>query len=167
MSSLSFVLVFFAAGLAYSQPLPREEGKFGASGLPLPRFVSISASRANMRAGPGEQYPIAWVYQRKLYPLEVIGEYDQWRQVRDADGTEGWMHRVLLSGNRTALVVQGTASLFRKPSSIAPLVARLEAGVVGEVLECSPSWCRLDIDGARGWVVTSALWGTFQGEIIN
>ena len=164
---LSLILVFFAAGLVYSQPLPGEEGKFGASGLPLPRFVSISASEANLRSGPGEQYPIEWVYKRKLYPLEVIGEYDQWRQVRDVDGTEGWMHRILLSGNRTALVVRGTTSLFREPSPIAPLVARLKAGVVGEILKCSPGWCRLDIDGTRGWIVTSALWGTFQGEVIN
>ncbi len=164
---LLLLVMFFAADLAYSQPISGEEGKIGASGLPLPRFVSLSAGEANLRSGPGEQYPINWVYKRKLYPLEIIGEYDQWRQVRDVDGTEGWMHRVLLSGNRTVLVVGENVSLLQEPSALGPLVARIEAGVLGEILKCSPGWCRLDIDGTRGWAATKNLWGTYQGEIIN
>jgi len=161
------LLVFLAAGVAFAQPVQKEEVSLGTSGRPLPRFVSLSAGVANMRSGPGDQYPIEWVYKRKLYPLEVIGEYDQWRHVRDADGTEGWMHRILLSGKRTALVVRDKTSLHREASALAPEIARLEAGVIGKILECAPDWCRLDIDGVRGWVVTTTLWGTFQDEIID
>ncbi len=32
------------------------------TGLIIPRFVSLGASRANMRVGPGIQYLIKWVY---------------------------------------------------------------------------------------------------------
>jgi len=161
------LLTAFAAGVAFSQPIEKQKMEPGASDLPLPRFVSISAGVANLRSGPGEQYPIEWVYKRKLYPLEIIAEYEQWRQVQDVDGTTGWMHRVLLSGTRTALVVRDLTSLHREASALAPEVARLKAGVIGEILECTPDWCRLDVDGVRGWATASALWGIFQDEIIE
>ena len=34
--------------------------------------------------------------------MEIIQEYDNWRRVRDAEGTEGWINQSLLSGERTA-----------------------------------------------------------------
>ena len=117
---LSLLLIFSFVGLAYAQPLPVQEREIGPSQQPLPRFISLSAGVANMRSGPGEQYPINWVYKRKLYPLVVISEYENWRQVRDIDGTEGWMHRVLLSGKRTALVVRDNATLLQEPNAISP-----------------------------------------------
>ena len=77
----------------------------GASGLPVPRFVSLKSDRVNMRNGPGTDYPTAWVYRRAGLPLEVIKEFEGWRQVRDADGAAGWVLQSFLSGRRTALVL--------------------------------------------------------------
>lgn len=77
----------------------------GASGLPVPRYVSLKSDRVNMRNGPGTDYPTAWVYRRAGLPLEVIKEYEGWRQVRDADGAAGWVLQSFLSGRRTALVL--------------------------------------------------------------
>ena len=162
-----FLFVFLLSAPAAAQPVPRENESTGESGLPIPRFVSISAREANLRAGPGEQYPIEWVYNRALYPLEVIGEYENWRQVRDIDGTEGWMHVALLSGKRTALVTAGPETLYEDPSEAAFPAARVEAGVVGEILECTPVWCRVDFAGNRGWIRTRALWGTYRDEVIE
>ena len=31
------------------------------SNLEIPRFVTLKASRVNMRAGPGKDYPIKWL----------------------------------------------------------------------------------------------------------
>ncbi|HEX4193642.1 MAG TPA: SH3 domain-containing protein, partial [Stellaceae bacterium] len=53
------------------------------SAEPVPRFVSLRADTVNLRTGPGNRYPIEYVYHRKGYPLEIVGEFDQWRQVRD------------------------------------------------------------------------------------
>src|SRR3990167_9515481 len=71
-----------------------------ASGLPLPRFVSLRAEEVNMRAGPGVRYPVDWVYKRKNMPVEVIAEFGTWRKVRDIQGTQGWIHQSMLSSNR-------------------------------------------------------------------
>lgn len=62
----------------------------GASGLPLPRFVSLKADRVNVRKGPGTDYPIAWVFERAGLPVEVVREYGIWRQIGDSDGSQGW-----------------------------------------------------------------------------
>jgi len=167
LKSMFTVFLFLLATPLLAEPSERGNETIGDSGLALPRFVSISADTANMRTGPGEQHPIEWVYKRKLYPLEIIAEYDQWRQVRDIDGTMGWMHVVLLSGKRTGLVTGGTHTLFEKANTTSFPTAHVQAGVVGEILECTPAWCRLDFDGTKGWLETSQIWGTYIGEEFN
>jgi len=139
----------------------------GPSGLPLPRFASIAAGEANLRAGPGEQYPVHWVYRKGGYPVLVTAEYEGWRRVTDAEGTEGWFNVALLSGKRTALVT-GTVRAFRaSPAPDARIVFRTEPGVVGEILECREDWCRLKVEGRRGWVRQSEIWGTFENETVD
>lgn len=160
---LAGLLLLAAANQAAAQERAAAES-VGASGLPLPRFVSIRADRANMRTGPGEQYPILWVYVRPGLPLEIIGEYGPWRRVRDWDGTAGWMHRALLSGDRTALISGGTRTLRRDAATTAAPVLRAEPGVIGEIRECNDGWCRLEIGNRAGWLPRSEIWGTYENE---
>ena len=83
-------LLSASATPAAAQPSRRLEFP-AASGLPVPRFVSLKSDRVNLRNGPGTDYPTAWVYRRAGLPLEVIKEFEGWRQVRDADGATGWV----------------------------------------------------------------------------
>ena len=139
----------------------------GPSGLPIPRFVSLGSSKVNMRTGPGQRYPIDWVYKRRGLPLEVIGEYDLWRQVRDIDGDEGWMHKQLLTGRRTGLVTATSALLHDKADAASPPVLRAEQGVQGHIDRCEADWCRMEVDGTRGWVQKDALWGVYPAEVFR
>ncbi|RMF13930.1 MAG: hypothetical protein D6757_07200 [Alphaproteobacteria bacterium] len=139
--------------------------KRGASGLPLPRFVSLAAGRANMRVGPGRQYPIRWVYTRRHWPLKVIDEYGHWRLVEDADGTRGWMHAALLSGRRTALLRgRDRIALHARPDAGSSVRYRAEPGVLVDLLACRPLWCRVRILGGKAWVERRHLWGVLKGE---
>lgn len=147
-----------------AQTVEKENAKLGPSGLPVPRFVSLSASKAFMRAGPGEQYPIQWVYNKPGLPLLVSAEFDAWRKVRDSEGTEGWMHVVLLSGERTALVTGKVRDFHEEPSRDARIVFRAEPGVTGELLECRQGWCRIEAAGHKGWAPAAHIWGAFTGE---
>jgi len=52
------------------------------SGLPLPRFVTIKAKASNVRVGPGYQYDVAWQYQVGGVPVEIVQEFDVWRNRR-------------------------------------------------------------------------------------
>lgn len=144
----------------------------GPSGLPLPRFVSLKAKRVNLRVGPGQDYAVAWLYTKAGVPMEVIQEYDNWRRVRDAEGTEGWVYQSLLSGERTAVTApwkMGEAQddyidMHREARSNADIVARLEPGVVVVVKACNGDWCETQADGAGGWVQQSEIWGAYPGE---
>ncbi len=41
------------------------------TGMPVPRFASLKSDEVNMRSGPGQRYPIVWVYKRKAMPVEI------------------------------------------------------------------------------------------------
>ena len=124
------------------------------------RFVSLKAERANLRVGPGRRYPIEWVYTRPGLPLLVIAHFDQWRWVRDHEGTKGWMHKSLLSTRRTVVVMNGVQTMRERPLSGSPAVLRAEAGVIADLLGCEDGWCRVALAGEEGWMPESGLWGT-------
>ncbi len=128
----------------------------------VPRFVSLRADKINVRAGPGVQYPIAWVFVRRGLPVEVVAEFELWRKVRDRDGAEGWVHRSLLSGKRSVVVRSKTIGvLFQDPDSNSVPVARVEPGVVADIVKCVEGWCRVEAAGIRGWMERSQLWGVY------
>src|SRR5690348_18405745 len=69
-----------------------------------PYFASIKSDKIYMRLGPGEEYPIKWVYHRKGLPVEVLASYDAWGRGGDMEGETGGIHRALLPRERTAVV---------------------------------------------------------------
>jgi len=181
MSSLAIAsrllcLTALCAGLAATAPSPAiaqtqsQNAQLGPSGLPLPRFVSLRAPRANLRVGPGTDYAVQWTFVRSGVPLEIVQEYDNWRRVRDAEGAEGWINHSLLSGNRTAVVAPWERGqipelpLHAQPNETARIVARLEPGLMGAVRSCDGEWCEMDFSGVRGWIPQSRLWGAYPGE---
>ncbi len=137
---------------------------FADSGLKLPRYASLRADRVNLRAGPGERYPIKWIFVARNLPIKIVGEFDTWRKVRDWEGTEGWIHVSMLSGRRTAMVLGDVHPLREGPDAKSPMVARVEGRVVGRVLECAKGWCRLAIGDHRGWMRRKHLWGDDPAE---
>lgn len=143
----------------------------GPSGLPLPRFVSLKAEKVNVRRGPSSDRQVAWVFQRKGLPVEITAESDNWRRIRDSEGEEGWILQNMLSGKRTALFAPWkkgeTIPLYSDEGLKGGLIARVEAGVVGEVESCSGTWCRVSAGHYEGYVEQNALWGVYPGETVS
>ena len=137
------------------------------SGLPVPRMVSIKASEANVRTGPGVDYPIRWVYQRLDMPVQVIAEFDKWRKIRDWEGDEGWVHFALLSSRRTVIVTRPETTLRRLAADASPAVARLAMGMVARVDLCEVDWCLVTVQGYDGWLRREDVWGVEPGETIQ
>lgn len=135
--------------------------------LPLPRFVSLKGSEGNARRGPGLTHRIDWVFTRAGMPLKITAEYENWRRVEDFEGAGGWVHYSLLSGARTVLVTTDMAELRSEASDSATVLAQAELGVVGRILQCIPDWCRVSLEGTRGWIRTSAVWGVQEGESVD
>jgi SH3-like domain-containing protein len=163
--STAAVMALALLALIGSLPVWGQAGR--STGLPMPRFVSLGADRVNVRFGPGKQYPIDWVYARKGLPVEIIAEFDTWRKVRDYEEQEGWVHSSLLSSRRTIMVTGEIRELRRTPDPNARVVLRAEPGVVGSLFDCEENWCRIEIEGRRGWLQRSEFWGTRPGEIVR
>ena len=163
--ALAIALVAATLNLANAQTPPSEVGS--DSGLPLPRFVSLKTSEARARRGPSLTHRVDWLYTRRDLPLRVTGEYEHWRRVEDSEGQGGWIHYTLLSGVRTVVVQSDLTPMRSNPQPNAHEIALLETGVVAHIMECDPDWCRLSIDGSRGWVERGALWGLFPHELLD
>ncbi len=169
--------VALAALMSISHPVPAQAGPAAkalpgqevgpVTNLPLPRFVSLKVSEANVRRGPSLAHRIDWVFKARGMPLEIIGEYGNWRRVRDRDGVGGWVHYSLLSGVRTVIVERDLTPLYQRRDESSPVNAYLEAGVIAKVEKCGPLWCRLRAGGNRGWAERAALWGLREGEALD
>jgi SH3-like domain-containing protein len=149
----------------------------GPADIKALRYVSLKADRVQLRQGPGDTYPVAWVFQRAGLPVAVLREVEVWREVRDASGTVGWMRENLLSGRRTALVLpwevkegQGQtplATLRDDDHERARAVVQVEAGTLASIISCESAWCRISIGTHRGYIEQAKLWGTHPNETIR
>ena len=160
---LSIAAVIVAVLSSPQISLGRERGP--VTNLPIPRFVSLKASKANARRGPSLSHRIDWVFKRKHMPLEIYGEYENWRRVRDIDGAGGWVHYSLLSGSRTAILIEDMQPLFNSPQNNGMVVARFEKGAIADIDKCDLMWCQLSAGSYKGWVPKTALWGVRLEEI--
>ena len=142
-----------------------------ASGLPLPRYVSLKSDHVNVRAGPTKDNDVAWVYTRSGLPVEITAEFENWRRVRDSEGAEGWVYHSLLSGRRTAVVTmknkEDLTPIYDRASSDSAVAAKLQAGVVAQVKKCSAGWCRVIGTGFDGWIEQQRLWGVYADEKVD
>ncbi len=125
-----------------------------------PYWASLRSDEVNMRVGPSPDYRIDWVYKRKGLPVRVVRVMEGWRLVQDQDGDQGWIVKGLLSADRGAVVIgEGLTPMLERPDESSELRWNLEPGVVGALGECRSGWCELDVDGRRGFVSQSRLWG--------
>jgi SH3-like domain-containing protein len=165
------ILALMAALVTSAAYAAGDLGVGAASGLPVPRFVSLKPDRVTVRGGPNRDHEIAFVFTRSGLPVEITAESDNWRRIRDWEGSEGWVYHSLLSGRRTALVAakqpDDLVPLYDKADAQSALVARLQPGVLATVKHCSGSWCRIFGAGFDGWIAQERLWGVYANEKID
>ncbi len=137
------------------------------SGLPVPRFVTLKFDEANLRAGPGREYPVLWQYRTIGLPLLVDAEFDIWRKVIDHDGTAGWMHGSVLSLRRMALVKNNMTEIHASPDQKSIVIALAERNALMELKSCPKAWCRVASEDVQGWISRQALWGLLEAESLN
>src|SRR5579871_3205493 len=137
---VAVVLAGGCLGASVSTGFTAKDSALTTSGLPIPRYVSLKSDHVNVRAGPTKDNDVAWVYTRSGLPVEITAEFENWRRVRDSEGSEGWVYHSLLSGRRTAVVTMkkkdDLASLYDHPDTTSAIAARLQVGVVAQVRKC-------------------------------
>lgn len=137
------------------------------SGLAVPRFVSTKKEIVNMRVGPGQEYPLEWVYVRKNIPLKVISEFNVWRKIIDHEGATGWIHTSLLSSKRYGMITKSGVKLRATPHDAAPIRAIADSGVMMKIQYCKKEWCQLAQEQIKGWTRRNQFWGVLPDETLN
>ncbi len=163
--TMQFILVFISI-IIFSKVCNADIGK--ETGLEIPRYVSLKSNDANIRIGPSMNYPIKIKYILKNYPLKVLEEYEDWRKVEDFKNNIGWIHKSLISGTRTGIVLS-------KDNKNIVVLNTLGGNVIGEIgkgniinLEkCKIDWCLVSAGNFKGWMDKKHIWGIKQNEIIK
>lgn len=157
------------APLAVTKPAAKPGKEPAEPSAPLPRFAAFKTDETNMRVGPGQRYPIEWVYRRRDLPVEVEREYDVWRYVRDPEGVRGWVHQVTLSERRTFMVREADATIRTDASDTARPVAVLKTGVIGRLRSCDKGspWCQVQSGTFKGYLRRNQFWGLFPDEVVT
>lgn len=161
---LAILLAALIGGAARIALLVAGTAKAAEKREPIPRFASLRADEVNLRTGPGLRYPIEWVYRRKGFPVEIIAQYDHWRQVRDWQGTKGWIIEQLVTDTRTVIVKGRQRILHAEADASSPALAKLDPGVIARLLECSGHWCEIEARNFTGWVARSGIWGVYPTQ---
>lgn len=132
---------------------------------PVPLFESLRSDKAYLREGPTYEHKVMWLYRRKGFPVEVIQSYENWRRIRDADGTVGWMNAALLSPQRTVLVI-GTARAEIHADALpsSKVLAFAEPGVVAKLKACKPRLCEVADGDVDGWIEKKNIWGVVASD---
>lgn len=161
-NKISIVLALMLCLMAGAVQAAEENS--AATQLPVPRFVSLNSDDVNLRTGPGLRYPVKIVLKKDGLPVEIIKEFDVWRQIEDKDGDKGWVHKSMLSGKRKVIVTGPVQKLLKKPDEGAKPVVKLEPGVIAGLDRCENGWCYLKVASYKGWIKRENVWGVFPDE---
>ena len=144
-------------------------GKTGSiTGLDIPRFVSLKSNDVNLRVGPSTNYPIRLKYITQNLPVEIIDEFDVWRQARDHNGTIGWLHKSLIKGERyilTGYKNEKEINLYNRPNG--KIIGVIKKNNILDLKMCIINWCKVSQNKIKGWLLKKNIWGVHDFEIYN
>lgn len=133
--------------------------------LPIPRFVSIKSHEVNARSGPTTKAAIEWIFVKKGEPVEIIAEYEQWRQVRDIHGESGWIHSSVLSARRSVIIIADQEiELFKYADIKSRVIAKLMPKVRCTLKKCKEQFCHITCKNYTGWVLKKDIWGVYDDK---
>ena len=130
----------------------------------LAEMVAIAGEDVNMRSGPGTKNEVLWKMGTG-FPLEVVKRSGDWLQVKDFEGSTGWVQKSPINTTQHVVVrankgTDKTINVRSEPSRKAGVVAQAKYGVVFKKLAKKGDWVQVEHDeGVTGWIESSLLWG--------
>ena len=121
-------------------------------------FVSLKKNKVNVRYGPSFNSDIKFFYKKKNLPLKQIDKKENFRRIIDLKNNSGWIHTSQLKKNNSVIALQNKV-LFKKASTFAKPMARIEKGRLLIVDKCQEKWCKVQSGDYVGWIKTNDLWG--------
>ena len=138
------------------------------TGLELPRYVSLKSNDSNIRVGPSKNYPISIKYIVNDFPLKIVDEYEDWRKIIDFQNNKGWIHKSLIKGERTGIIISPNKNKINIYNTVlGKLIGEISTGSVIHLDKCKIDWCLIYKNNFRGWIKKSNIWGVKDKESFN
>ncbi len=148
----TFPMMVFAAALVLSAALLVMPGDAAAERL------SLAVNVANVRSGPGTDYPVLWRME-KYTPIRAISRHGDWVFFEDYEKTRGWLHGDLVDKTPTVITSAELSNIRSSPSTDHEVIFQAERGVPFKVTGRRGAWINIQhADGDKGWIHESLVW---------
>ena len=122
------------------------------------QFLSLKKNKVNVRYGPGFDFPIKYIYNKKNFPIKLIDKKENFRRIIDHKKNSGWIHVSQLKKINSVIVLEDKI-MFKKSIIFSKPIAKIKKGRLLVVQKCENDWCKVVTEGFKGWVDKSDLWG--------
>ncbi len=128
------------------------------AGAAMAERLTVVASVANIRSGPGSKYDILWKVE-KYYPIFVIGKKDPWYHFKDFEGDKGWIHQSLVGKMKSIITKKDLCNIRSGPGTGNKILFTVEKGIPFKVLKRKDRWLHIEhADKDQGWIHDSLVW---------
>ena len=124
-------------------------------------YLTLKYNKVNVRYGPGRDYPIKYVYNKKNLPVKVIDKKEHFRRIIDHKKNSGWIHKSQLI-KFNSLIVMEDKIIFSKNSKFSKPIVKLEKGRLVLVTKCISDWCKIKTNDYSGWLQVNNVWGEIR-----
>ena len=120
--------------------------------------MAVTGSVANVRSGPGGDYPIIWKIE-KYHPVNVIKRSGEWYQFKDFENDTGWVHQSLVGKISTVITKKNKCNIRGGAGTRFDVIFTLDSGVPFKVKKRQGKWIEIEhADGDTGWIHQSLVW---------
>jgi len=121
-------------------------------------YASVNQNGVFVRSGPSTEYRIIRSVSRG-FPVQVIGQQDNWSNVKDFVGQEGWIYTPLLGLNNSAIVNASKVNLRSGPGINFTVITQADFGTVLQVNNIKGDWYMVTtLGGMEGWLSRDLIW---------
>ena len=125
-------------------------------------FMSVNADQAFLHEAPSDSTKKSFIVTRG-YPLEVLVSLKEWKKVKDHEGLINWIKTSDLSSKRSVLNLKGDNPIYLEPSSVSPILAKVNENVTLEILDEKKidDWVKVysKVGDIEGFIKATDLWG--------
>ena len=124
-------------------------------------YLMLKNNKVNVRYGPGFDYPIKFVYNKKNLHVQVIDKKENFRRIIDFKNNNGWIHTSQLKEGKAFILLEDQI-LFTKPTKYSKPILKIAKGRLLVVKKCKKIWCSVKTENYTGWIKNKNVWGNIK-----
>jgi SH3-like domain-containing protein len=134
------------------------------------KYISTKDNIAYIRSGPAKDYPVILTITNKGFPLKVLRVYNEWYNVEDYLGNQGWIFINITSKKQTAITISNNANIYQNSNIKSKVVAISQFNYILDFVKCEnlATICKIEFyhnnKKLTGWISRDNIWG---GEKID